>query len=428
MKNKRKKLNLNKLFYNNRFALVFSIVAAVIVWLSVAVVYSPEDERVIENVPVKIELSEAMQDYGLRAFGAAEYNVDVVVRGQRHNVSPKALSKDDIIVKANTNYVDSAGKYTLQLTTSVSDSAGDVEIVNTSISFIDVYFDVEKRMEYPLEINFIAANGVAEKDYYIGETSMSAKTVKISGPELEVNKITGVSVNVSITKPLTQTETFDGDVVALTALGEEPRYITYSTESTGVTVTVPVMKKTTLKTGVSFINSPVKYLKTPLEYTVTPEEALFAVPERKLDSMNGTMSIVTVDFSELLPGENTFMVESVPAESGLLIDEKVKSFTVKVLADGVKAKKVDVPVSSIELFSGNDDTKIDPDSPAVLTVTVVGPAESLNKITPESLSLKVDASQLTAEDEAVDASVSISVIDSDDCWINGHYTVGIVHG
>ena len=53
---KKRKLPISKLFYNNRFAMVFSIIVAVIIWLVVALFFSPEVERVIKNVPVKIEL------------------------------------------------------------------------------------------------------------------------------------------------------------------------------------------------------------------------------------------------------------------------------------------------------------------------------------------------------------------------------------
>ncbi|MBR0121156.1 MAG: hypothetical protein IJM10_05150, partial [Clostridia bacterium] len=75
--------SVSKLFFNNKFLAAFSLAAAFIIWLGVAIVFAPEDERIINDVPVKIELSQAMRTYGLKAYGDSDYTVDVTVKGKR---------------------------------------------------------------------------------------------------------------------------------------------------------------------------------------------------------------------------------------------------------------------------------------------------------------------------------------------------------
>ena len=111
MKNKFK---LNDLFNNDVFLLVFSLVAALFVWLLVVINVSPATTRVIKGVKVNID-STIPSQFGLEVFGEKEFTVDVTVKGKKYQISSAALSADDITVTAQTNNVDSAGNRTLQL-------------------------------------------------------------------------------------------------------------------------------------------------------------------------------------------------------------------------------------------------------------------------------------------------------------------------
>ena len=64
-----KKRKLSDLFYNNRFLLVFSVVAAIVIWIVVAVEFSPETKVTIKNVPIKV-LSTGAKGSTLEPFGA----------------------------------------------------------------------------------------------------------------------------------------------------------------------------------------------------------------------------------------------------------------------------------------------------------------------------------------------------------------------
>lgn len=416
-----KKPNLNKLFYNNRFLLVFSVVLAVVVWLAVVIQFSPETERVIKDVPVNIELSAAMKDFGLKSFGEVNYTVDVTVSGKRYIVSPAALTADAIVVKANTNYVDSAGKYTLQLAASAVDSNAEFEITAVSTEMIDVYFDLEKEAEFTIESDVIAPDGIAPEGYYVGEIKLSNNTVKVTGPEAEVNRIVAVKAGITLSGVLTQTETFDSTVTALAENYTEPKYLTYDTDPTGVTLTIPVYKLENLTTGVSFINSPADYIKTPLKYTVSPASAYFAVAENKLEDMDGVISVATVDFADLKPGTNTFTVSSLSEEIGLVMDEEVKEFVVTVSVPNVEEKTVQVPAERIELVNAAQGVSPQLATKGNITVTVVGPASSLEAITADSIAMQVDVGELEAGGGASAVSFRPTVNEADDCWVIGSY-------
>lgn len=112
---KNKNFSFSSLFYNNRFVMTFSLATAVVIWLIVAIQFSPQDERVVKDVPVKINMSSNIETFDLQIFGISDFKVDVTVSGKRYIVASNNLSAEDFVVTANTNYVDSAGKYSLKL-------------------------------------------------------------------------------------------------------------------------------------------------------------------------------------------------------------------------------------------------------------------------------------------------------------------------
>ncbi|MBQ6265100.1 MAG: hypothetical protein IJK60_06595 [Clostridia bacterium] len=417
---KKTDFSISKLFFNNKFLAAFSLVAAFIVWLGVAIVFAPEDERVIDDVPVKIELSQAMKTYGLKAFGDSDYKVDVTVKGKRYNVSKMALGAQDIEVRANTAFVNSAGKYTLQLVASNATNRVDFEITSLSIEIIDVYFDVEKTKEFEIDRNIIAPNGIVPDGYYAGEISLSESTVKITGPETEIDRIIGVNANVNIDEPITATKTVNCVLSAYNSTASEPRYLTYRTNQTDLTATVPVYRRVALNTGVEFVNSPAKYIADRLEYSVSPSSAVFGVAESRIDSLNGTISVGTIDFREINSEETEFKL-SFDSESAVLIDDSVTEFTVKVNPGAVVKKEIEVPLSSV-IFEGTPEGSSPFLGQTSVTVTVIGPAESLEKIDTGSFTVKADLSRIKNENELTEIPLTLTLTDNDDCWIFGNYS------
>ena len=420
---KKSELSISRLFFNNKFLAVFSLVAAFIIWLGVAIVFAPEDERVIDDVPVKIELSQAMKTYGLKAFGDSDYTVDVTVKGKRYNVSKKALSAQDVEVRANTAFVNSAGKYTLQLVASNATNRVDFEITSLSMEVIDVYFDVEKTKEFEIDRNIIAPKGIVPDGYYAGEVSLSESTVKITGPETEVDKIIGVNATIVIDEPMTATKTINCTLSAYNSSDSEIQYLTYRTNQTELTATVPVYRRVQLNTGVEFVNSPAKYIADRLNYSVSPSSAVFGVAESRIDGLNGTIPVGTIDFSEIGAEETEFRF-TFDSESAVLIDDSVDRFTVKVNPGAVDKKEISVPLSSavVENAPEGSEPFLGPSS---VTVTVIGPAGSLEKIDADSITVKADLNSVKPGNELSDVPLRVTIAESDDCWVYGDYSAKV---
>jgi len=420
---KREELTLNRLFYNNRFVLFFSIILAIIIWLVVAIQYSPEVTRVIKDVPVKIDLSNSVKNFNLQIFGTKDFYVDITVVGKRYAVSTNQLSKDDFSVVAKTNYVDSSGKQTLQLDIKPKSQSSDYSITKESSDYIEIYFDVFKEGEYTLvpEISYPAK--IVPDGYFKDVEVMSAKTVTISGPATEINKINKVFAKVKINKTLTSTKTLKADIVPLGEYGETLRYLTIDDGNDDVSITIPVYKLAELPTSVSFKNVPAYYLTKPLEYTTTPSKALFAVDETALESLS-SLSLGTIDFSNIKSGINKFVIKSNTISDAKVMD-KTKSFKISIDASGVSEIKFTFKQSNISIINTPDAYDVSPTGSGISSVTVVGPLSVLKTLSSDDILAEIDLKGKTLTNETSKAKARLYVNNHDDCWIYGNYNAGI---
>ena len=242
---KKKKISFKNLIYDNRFVLALSIIAAVIIWIVVAIQASPEDDRIIKDVPVKIEISNNVSNLGLQMFGNTDFTVEVKVHGKRYEVAESVLTKDDISVVAKTNYVDSTGSQTLKLEVTAKDpSKANYEIVSLSQDSINVYFDYYKEGEYTLQPDVVYDGASYVTNGLIAETPvLSANTVKLSGPVTEMAKIKKVVARVTLNKKISATTTLDAEIIPLSEYGGKLQYITVNDGLADITMTLPIYQR-----------------------------------------------------------------------------------------------------------------------------------------------------------------------------------------
>ena len=418
-----KNFSFNNLFYNNRFVMAFSLVMAVVVWLIVAIQFSPQDERVVMDVPVKIIMSSNIETFDLQIFGIADFKVDVTVTGKRHMVSSNNLSADDFIVTANTNYVDSAGKYSLKLDVRKKTQDSDFEILKISNENIEVYFDSYKESEYTLIPETISSGNIIPKGYFKDSEILSAKTVTVSGPATEVNKISKVYARITVDTVLTATKTYKAEIIPLGEYGSVPRYLSINNGNVDIAVTVPIYKVAELPVTVSFKNSPAYFLENPLQFTCNPQIATFGVDETVLESMKQA-SIMTIDFSTIKSGKNVFSVKSKVIENIKVVDN-TEEFKVTVDAGSLTEKKFSLTETNILLQNINKENTATLISKSIQNVVVVGDKTTIETLTPDNIFADIDFANTVLENGTIKIPAKIYVKDHDDCWIYGQYSVEV---
>lgn len=412
------KFKLNDLFNNDLFVLIFSLVAALVIWLMVVVNVSPATTRVIQDVKVTID-STVPSQFGLEVFGETEFSVDVTVSGKKYQISSAALSAEDVVIIAQTNSVDSAGKRVLQLKPEIPDGA-DYTITNISSKTIEVYFDTAKTVQMVIEPQVITDDfPIVEDGFTSGDINLSETSVTITGPSTEINRIEKVVAKLELKKPLSSNKSADAEIILLSDKNRSDfKYVTTSIDK--VVLTIPVLQEKELETVVAFKNAPDNLVVTPLKYTISPAKDLFNI---SVDDYEKTVdyTIGTIDFRTLSPSNRVFTFSA--EDLKLSEDSKTEEFVVTVDMSGVSQEYFTLLTKKFVVNNpGKEEYKI---SGLNKSVVVVGSAKDLESVTEDDIKVEIDLSDIDINKGQTKTVPAVVTVDNAGCWICGNYSVEV---
>lgn len=206
MNQKRKGFSIGKLFNNDRFVLIFSVFAAIILWFIMATVNTEERPRVIYDVPILVELSEEAKAAGYQVFEQSDLTAKVSVTG--NSLVVNQLSKNDLKVQVQNFQQITPGQMTLNLVAVKQNQQADYEI--SSVDPGSVIVNVDRYKEITLDV----ANEIkytVDDRHFVNSPVLSLHTVTLSGPETQLAKVAKVSAEYTVRDPLTETMKFTTD-------------------------------------------------------------------------------------------------------------------------------------------------------------------------------------------------------------------------
>lgn len=409
-------------FNNNKFVLIFSLLASFCLWLWVSIEKSPVIEHTVLSVPVQINLEDSIPgQLGLKVFGNENYTVDVTVVGKKFVVS--SITADDIRVTAQTSYVDSAGTKTLILKANVLNGK-DFEITALSQNSISVFFDSPKEIELQIEPKIISnVDKVVSDGLVLGDAVFSSSTITVSGPATEVNKITGVVAECVIDETLTKTTTVTPEIKLIGANSSELKNTKINNGSSVLTMTLPVLKPVVLPVSVNLRNAPADYLNKSYEKNVKPSKVKVFVQVEKLDQIKEVV-VGTVDFNKVSEGNNTFTFKSGNISDYVFESDNI-NFQYSITIDNVVSKTLSIPVSKIKIENQKAGFDVKIKGNEMISVRVIGKAEDIETITAENINAVLDLSEVELIEGNMRIPVMISVNYSTSCWVNGENKVTV---
>ncbi len=416
----------HRLIYDNKLLMIVSLAVSVFVWLFVTIWLSPTDTVVLKDVPVELELANSVPaQFGLEVFGQRDYTVDVEITGKRYVIGGLTSDSKAVKVIAQTQYVDSAGKSRLDLKATKVHEDDEFEIVSLSADAIEVYFDTYVEKDFPLEVSMEAPDGVAEEGYITSEPILSEKVVNVSGPATEVNSIVRVEARVELEKPLTQTKTFDAEMVAQNENGGTAHYLTFDKDNSVVSVTVPVYLVTEKPTSVEFINAPLRYHTSPPAYQISPTVLKAGVQGIEDEDETDTISVATIDFAALKPGTNEFTIP-VNEINGVKVISQTEAIQVTVSVPDCTTASRRLTQSNINCTNVPKGYEVGRISKGIDEVTLVGPAASVQSVKAQDIIAVLDLTDADPDAAEQTFEAVMSIKDNDDCWVYGTYSVTLM--
>lgn len=433
MNNSRKSI-IERIVFNNRALMIFSVIMAIVIWASVKINYSEEITRTLSDVKINITAS-VDEGAELTAFiDETELYCEVTVKGKTYDINSYSLSKDEIIVEATGAYVDSAGYRVLNLSAKTADGGmSDVEITRISPSSISVYYDRKTTDTFNVEAKLGNNLGaLVEGEYAVGLPVPSMNTIDVTGPATILNRLSKVYFTAQIKEdslPLTASKNLPAKITFDLENEDEAKYLIcegINNESNPATVTVPVYVTKDVETAVKFVNQPAVFSEKVEAVAISPKKVKISYNPQEGESFD-KLYVATIDFSKISNKMNNF---EFPVDEKLgvnIVDKTLEKFTVSVNMSDMSSKTLDKAPTKV-VFLNQDENynySIDFENSNLGEIVLIGPKESLQKITADDIQVEINVSSLTVNSRIAQkvkvSNISIQSDEIDDCWVYGEY-------
>lgn len=361
-----------------------ALLCAICLWLYVVTVVTPDDDVVIEDIPITFAGENILRtENNLILTNRSARTVSVTFHGSRLLLKQLEEEKGSINavldVTSFTSERDYSSGYDVIFPASLQD--GRIQMVECTPK--TVQFTVERLATKNINVKGLYDGTLAE-GYVVGDLVYNQNVVKVSGPSALVEQISHAQVLVG-GKDLNRTTTREVPVTLIDKNGDPLRSADLALSTSDIQVTVPV------------------YLRKELEFTVTPVYGSAATPDNTeimlvpssavvlgdpdvLSDMN-SLNIGTLDLSQVF-SEDTIEFP-VPVPSGILLPADSATVFVHVVFDGLEMHPFEV--QNIELLNVNDGLEAYWDEPGIV-VTLRGPAAELNSLNSSMISVHADLS------------------------------------
>ncbi|WP_440449646.1 CdaR family protein [Ruminococcus bromii] len=413
---KKKKLSLNKLFQNNKFLIILSLVISTITWVYMSMGTTNDTTVTISNIPIQIELPDQLVNNGLQVFSDTEQTATVTVTGSRAVLG--SISTKDITVTAATNGIDSAGTYQISLSAVKTNPSANFQIISTvTPSNVNVIVDYLRETSFPIQENVV----YKVADGYYASTSLASKNITVSGPQTEIAKIAKVSASAELDGILDDSTSATADILLYDKSGNRISTDLLKMEFGTVEASISVLPEKTVKVVPEFMNKPEGLNLGDDMLSVEPSEILLAGPKKVLDNTK-SIKLESIDFATLSNKRYEY------DDQGINIPTDCKNISnstaAKVVLDLSSLSKKTYTVDSFKVSGLSSEYKADV-TQTNMSVTVIGSKKELENLKSSDIECIIDTSDQSGTVGSVQMPVTFKLKGTSTCWVSGSYKANI---
>lgn len=413
---KKKKLSLNKLFQNNKFLIILSLVISTITWVYMSMGTTNDTTVTISNIPIQIELPDQLVNNGLQVFSDTEQTATVTVTGSRSVLG--SISTKDITVTAATNGIDSAGTYQISLSAVKTNPSANFQIISTvTPSNVNVIVDYLRETSFPIQENVV----YKVADGYYASTSLASKNITVSGPQTEIAKIAKVSASAELDGILDDSTSATADILLYDKSGNRISTDLLKMEFGTVEASISVLPEKTVKVVPEFMNKPEGLNLGDDMLSVEPSEILLAGPKKVLDDTK-SIKLESIDFATLSNKRYEYN------DQGINIPTDCKNISnstaAKVVLDLSSLSKKTYTVDSFKVSGLSSEYKADV-TQTNMSVTVIGSKKELENLKSSDIECIIDTSDQSGTVGSVQMPVTFKLKGTSTCWVSGSYKANI---
>lgn len=413
--NRTKRSRFKGFVHSSNFLFIVSVVVSLVIWVYMSISTGNDTSLTISGIPVQVELSDEAVNNGLQVFSGSDYTASLSVTGNRAVVG--SVQASDITVKAAGNYVDSAGNYTLYLNASKNNPYSDFQISSSiNPSTIDVFIDYLREQTFDIQENVV----YKVDDGYYASTTLSSKTVYISGPQSEVSKIAKVVASATIEGTLKSTSKVNADIILYDADGNEIKTDLLSLDLKTVEASVSVLPEKEVPLKPTFTNMPVGLQITDDMISVEPKSILLAGTEDVLSKIE-SVSLASIDFTTLTNSKSTFeLAVEIPTDCKNISNTSTAKVTLDL--SSLSSKKLTVEKFAVQGLASGYSAEVTQKN---LEVVVYGLSNQIDSLNASDVVAIIDVSASDGMKGSVSMPVTFTINNAPSCWVAGSYKANL---
>ncbi len=427
---------LNKMLYSKKVTIPLSLVLAFIIWISVIIKQNPIRDQVFTGVPITIPIENTvLSEMGIGIVSdISTQTFTVTISGPNYVVS--SVKSEDFILSASVADVTAAGTYTLDVVGNTNSSKTGYTFASITPATIDVTFDYIDTKEYTLEPRISgvkAAQGLVAGTPVINDAQNS--TITIKGPRTIMDTISVVAAEVTTTRTLDKTDSFDADIVLYNeeqkviyrfgadgliynADGKTVETTPLTLNFTTVKVSQPILKRVSLKVVPVFTNLPAGISVESVKYTID-HPTVYAMGTPEVIEKLSQISLSAIDFRSVSTTSNSFEVSPVLPD-GVKLADNIEFFKVDITTSGYAEKVFNISDFKLTGLGSGLTVK---STAKLRNVKICGPSAEIKKLTEADIYGVVDITDKVAGEYTVD--VVIKSDKSDKFWQVGTYSTNV---
>ena len=259
---------------------------------------------------------------------------------------------------------------------------------------------------------------VPEDEYLIRDVTVSPRSVELTGPAEEIERISQCIVEEEINEELTSSYTTTLPLKFLDADGNELQLEYTTSDITEARVTLPILKKKEVPVTLSFINVPEGFPVNQLDFTISNETIEVAGPESNIDQYR-EISLGQIDIRT--PGSQQHLLSfSVELPTGYVNTQNIQSVLVQFDSTGMVEKNFNVTNIVVENVPLNYEVEVTTEQ--INDVRVIGPQSIVNGLVAGDIVATIDLSESSSiASGQIELPVKITIPNKGLVWASGNY-------
>lgn len=386
---------------NKLLTALLSVGIALVLWLYVVTVVSPNSDNHYHNIPITVQGEAVLRDRGLMITSGELPTVSLHLEGNRTDLNK--INSSNISIGVDVSGIGEPGRYNLSLT----QPNFLTDVPNTAITVLSkdpgtVTVEVERRLSKPVPVD-IKYNGTLPENYMADKENMvlDYNNVTISGPQAVVDQIAMARIEVDLEN---QMESISGryQYTLCNEKGEPVDAKMIVTDVEAVNLTLKIVRVKEVALNVTVVDGGGATQDTSV-VTIDPAVILVSGSDSLLENLE-SLDLGTIYLSEISSDESLMLPIKLP--EGISNETGVSDAKVDVKFPELATKELTVSnIQPINIPSGLEVQIITKQ----LELLLRGPKNVINSVTADNVTVTVDCSGEQAGTASIKAQITVSI-------------------